>query len=100
MPKPPDTVTVKFKITSKTTAGDLKRMVYRKYNLPVEHQRLVVSHQIPKENDFLSLYDVKEGSGVFLYLVPTTKHHSTTAQYDRYLSSEDETSSRDVSSPL
>lgn len=57
-----------------------------------------MSKRIPKENDFLSLYDVKEGTGVFLYLVPTAKRKSTA--YDGYLNSEDETSSRDGNSPL
>ncbi|GAB1602048.1 -type and C3HC4-type zinc finger-containing 1 isoform X1 [Argonauta hians] len=72
-----------MKINSKTTVRELKRMVFLRYNLPVQVQRVIISHKIPKEKDVLAKYGVKEGSGVYIYLVPAHKVHLTREQVDR-----------------
>ncbi|XP_014785078.1 ranBP-type and C3HC4-type zinc finger-containing protein 1 isoform X2 [Octopus bimaculoides] len=72
-----------MKINSKTTVRELKRMVFLKHNLPVQVQRLIVSHKIPKEKDVLSKHGVKEGSSVFIYLVPANKVNLTKEQVDK-----------------
>lgn len=76
----------RIKIHSQTTVGELKKLVCLKHHFPVQVQRLIVSQKIPKDRDVLSKHGVREGSTVYIYMVPAPKVNLTKEQFQEELS--------------
>lgn len=74
-----------IKINSQSTAGELKKLVCLKYNFPVQVQRLIISQKIPKDRDVLFKHGVKEGSTVYIYMVPAYKLNLVKEQFQEEL---------------